>query len=256
MKPITICLTYFKSLSLANLSAALYSVLRQDLSQVEEIVIVDNNTDDGESTVRYAVNYLLGLIPLVKFMVPVRVLSFKHGDDQKTHTWSANVAVREARTQWVLFTRADYLLDPTLLKKFSELMADGRFVTSNMMHLNVDVAGCEQTEWRRNVKMLQTLPGAIVDYTHIDAGVWMLDRASFDKVGGLDETLSAWGHAQTHFQYKLHRAGVRFVRIPEVMFYHPQHVAPRDMALAHQQLRDLDIDIHDLWARYEGAKPY
>ena len=44
---ITICLTYFKSLTLANLDAALHSVRQQDLTNVTEIVIVDNDTQDS-----------------------------------------------------------------------------------------------------------------------------------------------------------------------------------------------------------------
>jgi GT2 family glycosyltransferase len=93
-------------------------------------------------------------------------------------------------------------------------------------------------------------------YTVIDSGVWMARRAAFWHVGGLDEALAAWGHAQTHFQWKLHTSGVEFVRIPEILFYHPLHAAERDIALAHEQLRGIGIDIHKMWERYEGAKPY
>lgn len=255
MKPITICFTYFKSLALANLAAALYSLSRQDLSQVEEIVIVDNDTADAESEIRLVIDAL-------KFPVPVGLLSFKHGDGTKTHCWSTNTALGEARTPWVLFSRADYVLDFDLLRRFYEIVMgrpqgwDG-FVTANVYHLAVDVGVCEQTRWRDvGPQALLVLPGVENSYTCIDAGVWMARRDTFNHVGRLDEALTAWGHAQTHFQHKLHATGTEFVRIPEPMFFHPQHAAPRDLALAHQQLRERGIDIKQLWQRYEGAQPY
>lgn len=253
MKPIAICFTYFKSLTLANLRASLYSVRRQGLSLVEEIIVVDNDTDDSERSIQETIDML-------SFPVPVRLLSFKHGDASKTHSWSVNAAVRASNASTVLFARADYLLDFTLIEKFAaERYADLRydaFVTSSMRHLDVDVFGCERTAWREHPDVLQYQPGVQADYTHIDSGVWMTSREAFDNVGGFDEALSAWGHSQTHFQYKLHQVGVKFVRIPEVLFYHPLHAAPRDMAVANQQLRDIGYDIHDLWTRYEGANPY
>src|SRR6266496_1762984 len=143
---ITICFTYFKSLTLANLRAALYSVRRQDLSRVDSLVVVDNNTDDSPDDIQTAINEL-------SFPVPVRLLSFKHGDSSKTHSWSTNAAVREALTPWVLFIRADYLLDFSLLKRFTDII-DSRpfdwdgFIMSDGYHLSTNVESCEQTEWR------------------------------------------------------------------------------------------------------------
>jgi hypothetical protein len=253
---ITICFTYFKSLALANFEAALYALRRQDFSAVQEIVIVDNDTEDAAQTLMKTIGGDL------KFPVPVTLKSFKHGDPTKTHPWSANVAVREATTSWVLFTRADYILDFTLVSRFAEVIEEHPpgwkgFVTSNVCHLFHDVAACETYGWRsRGPGVLLDAPHATEAYTCIDAGVWMTQRATFDEVGGLDERLSAWGHAQTHFQYKLHKAGVECVRIPEVLFYHPLHSATRDLDEGHQQLRDLGVDLKEMWARYEGTQPY
>lgn len=255
---ITVCLTYFRSLTLANLSAALYSVRRQDLSHVESIVVVDNNADDVASDIHREIDVL-------SFPVPVRLLSFKHGDSSRTHSWSTNVAVREAISPWVFFTRADYLLDFDMLRRCVEVVEVKQqhrpnwngFVTSNCYQLGVDVAGCETTSWREHgTTMLRRFPGSEVDYTSIDTGVWLSTRRIFDEVGGLEEKLIAWGHAQTHFQYKLYRAGTEFVRIPEPLYFHTQHGAERDLGLAHQQLREQGINLRELWERYEGAKFY
>lgn len=252
---ITICFTYFKSLTLAHLRAALYSVRQQKFARVTEVVIVDNDTLDAVEDIQVVIDELA-------FPVPVRLRSLKHGDPTKTHAWSSNTAVEQVRTPWVSFSRADYILDFTVLERF-EAVARRResdwngFVTGNGYHLSVDIACCEQVAWREHgTRLLRKLPGTEFDYTCVDTGVWMARREAFEAVGGLDESLSAWGHAQTHFQHKLHVAGVEFIRVPEVLFYHPMHSASRDLDLAHRQLQDIGVDLREMWSRYHGARVY
>lgn len=256
LPPCTIVLTYFKSLSLDNLRAALFSVRQQlFLQQARELVVVDNDTADSQPEIAACINEL-------QFEIPTRLLSFKHGDASRTHSWSTNVAVREAKTNWVFYTRADYVLDFGLLAKSLAMAAshpkgwDG-FVVSDCKWLHVDINAVEATAWRRDgVQALAHLPGALAAHSVIDAGVWMTTKASFEKVGGLDENLTAWGHAQTHFQWKLQQAGTQTAHMKEVGYYHPHHGAPRDLALANAQLLQQGIDIKALWARYDGEHPY
>lgn len=244
---ITICLTYFKGLTLANLDAALHSISRQDLSLVEEIIIIDNDTVDDEIAI-------MDVVESFGFPVPKRVLSLKHGDPLKTHAWSTNVAVAEAQTKWILFTRADYLLDSDLLGKLALESSGAQFITSNGCHLNDSIEECDRTVWREDGPCI--FSGVEFDYTSIDAGVWLATKEAFDSVGGLDERLSAWGHAQTDFQYRLYLAGVSFARIPETLFWHPRHGGPRDIDLAHTQLAETGADLRKMWERYKGVKPY
>lgn len=249
---ITICFTYFKSLTLANLAAALYSVSRQDLSRVFEIVIVDNDTADGADAIEMVAEGL-------NFPVPVRVVSRKHGDDTKAHAWATNFTVREARTPWVFYTRADYLLDFGMLKKFLDVLDskpsdwDG-FIVSHGCHLGIPIGECELTNWREHGP--RVFQGIEFDYTEIDSGVWMARRETFDRVGGLDEQLSAWGHSQTEFQHRVHAAGVNFFRICETLFFHPHHGGAKDMDQANQQLAAQGTDLKIMWARYHGVSPY
>lgn len=255
MKPITICCTYYKSLGLANLAAALFSLRQQDLSSVERLVIFDNDTEDLTVDILRTAHAL-------EFPVPLKIVSEKHRDSFRTHSWSTNQASLYAETPWILFTRADYILDFDLMRRFSEIVAAkgeqwSGFITANVHHLNADVNACEQTSWRVDGPgVLRALGGVENDYTEIDAGVCMLRRDVFQAVGGLDEGLTAWGHAQTHFQWKLHIAGFEFARIPEPLFFHPKHAAPRDLALAHAQLAAKGVDLRGMWSRYAGANPY
>lgn len=253
---ITICIVYFKSLTLKNLAAALFSVRQQDLSLVQQIVLLDNDTGDSTQEISHIVNEL-------QFPVPVTLMSYGHRNNDLTHAWSTNTAVGHVDTTWVLFTRADYLLDPEVVKKFTAAVHDQEydhvrnwqgFITANGCHLQVGIEAVEKTDWR--VQGPRILHGIEYDYTEIDTGVWMMKKETFDAVEGLNEDFTAWGHAQTEFQHRLFLAGVEFVRIPEVLFYHAAHGGEKDIDLAHAQLAEQGLDLKEMWKRYHGVSPY
>lgn len=252
---ITICLTYFKSLTLKNLDAALYSVRQQDLSRVREVVLVDNDTEDSPENIA-------AVVATHNFPIEVNLYSYKHGDEKKTHSWSSNAAVSYVKTPWIFFTRADYILDFGIVERLS-VVTDSRrpswpgFITSSGYHLAVDIGEVETQPWKtQGARILHSMQGTQFDYTVIDSGVWMTQRSAIDFIGGWDEELTAWGHAQTEFQSRLYNSGVEFVKVPEVLFYHPMHAGPRDLELANRQLKTQGIKIQELWARYDGVNPY
>jgi GT2 family glycosyltransferase len=244
---ITICFVYFRSLTLAHLAAALYSLRRQDLSCVEKILVIDNSTADSQEQIEAVLHSL-------SFPIPVSLRSYKHEDPTKTHAWSTNIAVRAVETPWVFFCRADYLLSFDVVERFNAERECG-FVTSHGSHLSVGLDYCELLQWRKDANVLRG-HGVHYDYTDIDTGVWLARCEDFERVGGLDERLVAWGHAQTHFQWKLYQSGVRFRCIPEVLFYHMQHGGEKDLPLANQQLAGLGVTVQDMWARYAGPRMY
>lgn len=252
---ITVCCTYFKSLTLSNLSAALYSVSRQDLSRVDEIIVVDNDTLDSRESIQ-------DVIDAQQFTVPARFVSTKHGDPTRQQAWSTNFTVSQAQSPWIFYTRADYLLDFNILAKFVSVIDSkppnwSGFIVSHGCHLGSSVEDCERTDWRQRGPRIFT--GAEFDYTEIDSGVWMTTKSAYDKIGGFDERLNQWGHAQTEFQYRMHLSGVEFVRLRETLFFHPFHGGPRDIDAAHAQLAQIGMDrsqLQAMWARYEGPKFY
>lgn len=246
---ITICFTYFKSLTLANLAAALYSLRQQELTMVQSLIVVDNDTADSAADIR-------DVVQSFEFPFRVSLWSDKHGDPNKTHAWSTNRAVKLATSPLIFFTRADYLLDPATVQEFFALSEENKFVTSEGRHLHVPIETCEATSWRSSFASLNALHGTAFDYTLIDTGVWMARREAFEAVGGLNEKLTAWGHAQTDFQHRLWQSGVEFVKVPRVMFQHPHHGGLKDIDLAHKQLVEQGADLKAMWNRYEGVNPY
>lgn len=251
---ITIGFTYFRSLTLANLRASLYTVRQQDFSLVDQLIVLDNNTADSERAIQ-------DVIDGYAFPVPVRLISVKHGDSTKTHAWSTNLLHRVAPSPWVFFTRADYLIAPNTLALFAaQVRHDRMFIVGKYYGLDVTIEGVEQYHWRSHGLTVLHPLGREYDHMLIDVGgVWLTSKTAFESVGGLDERLWAWGHQQTLFQYRLHEAGTEFVCVPQIVFYHAEHgyETPRDHALAIQQLASIGVDIHDLWARFDSPNnPY
>ena len=247
----TICFVYFRSLAMAHLRASLFSLRQQDFTQVEKIIILDNNTDDSTTDIYSAAHEY-------EFPVPIVFYSAKHKDTTKTHAWSTNAVVRQAFTPWVFFTRADYLLSFDIVKRFASIAGGypndwNGFVTSDGSYVGA-LQECERTTWRENGPGV--IQGTTYNHTVIDAGVWLGRSQSFTQVGGLDEHLTAWGHAQTHFQWKLYKTGTEFIRIPEVLFYHLDHGGDKDIVLANQQLASRGVSLQDMWSRYDGPKVY
>src|ERR1044071_1322886 len=112
---ITICFVYFRSLTLAHLEASLYSLRQQtDLSAIQELIVVDNNTTDSGADIQAVIEQL-------EFPFKVALKSRKHGDPTKTHSWSTNLAVSQVQTPWVFFSRADYLLSFSFVEKVSSV---------------------------------------------------------------------------------------------------------------------------------------
>jgi hypothetical protein len=212
--------------------------------------VVDNSTGDPVTGIK-------AILDRLDFPVPVILYSNKHEDPAKTHSWSTNVAVRQAYTDWVFFTRADYLLSFNIIEKFLGVVRnhpvswDG-FVTSKGSYLGT-LRECG-TKWRE--EGLQVLEGTVYDHTLIDAGVWMARRSAFERVGGLNENLTAWGHAQTHFQWKLHQSGTEFHRIDDILFGHVDHGGDKDISLANTQLVQQGLNLQEMWARYDGPRIY
>lgn len=217
---------------------------------MQSIQLLDNNTDDSRHEIQAVINEF-------SFPVPLVFHTYKHKDPSRTHVWSMNYIVHQAQTSWVFVTRADYLLAFNTLERFSA-ECDQRshdwngFVTGWGSHVYLDIEQCEQKLWRQHGP--NVLPcGELYKYTEVDTGVWLGRRDAFHNVGGLDERLTAWGHAQTHFQWKLHRSGVEFVQIQDVLFYHPHHGGDKDLDLAHRQIAEIGVDLKQMWERYPGV---
>lgn len=245
----TLGLVYFRATDIRYLEAALFSIMwQEDLAKyVDEVLVFDNDTDDDPEKLAQILAFAQQAVG-----VPFRLVSCKHGDEAKRcHSWSVNECFRHMApfagsfaNDWLLFTRSDYILDKTLVRRFVQVAMEQSkanpgcrwpgFVTSYAYHMAFDERGdqriegmrdIEPTDWRHRGAqvLLDEVNGWRVDSSNTDAGVWMTRRSLWQQVNGLNEALTSWGFQQTVFQQALVAAGAEIVQIPEYLFFHQHH---------------------------------
>ncbi len=242
---IDIVLIYFRTLYPAHFEAAWFSLSQQDFTHVRSVIVLDNNTDTPPDTLQQLA---------AKHPIPVPILWCieKHGHLDRTQSWSVNRAFQLARDGWVLITRADFLMDPTLVERFALAHDDTRlFITSWCYQMGCDAELSNRdviadytlpdAAWRQSAQGLQGLvgvvPGVPFQSTDADAGVYLMRKADWATAGGLNEKMVSWGYQQQAFQRALRRTGVATVQLQEYLYFHQHHSAPRDFAKAGQELR-------------------
>jgi hypothetical protein len=244
---IDICFVHFKNTELSHLDAAWYSLSKQDFTGVNCIRFVDNDTIHTEEQIREVWN---------RYPVPVPILPLfaKHGNSGWTHSWSTNrvCAAVEAET-WIFYTRTDYILAFDCLSRFREVAnGDKVLVTSWVwmmgydykMENTYDVVDIERYNWRERGM------AALLEHPYVfkfqdadkDAGVWLTRRDWMVQAGGLNESLASWGFQQSEFQRGLRRIGVEMRMIPEYLYAHQHHGAPRDFHKA-----QAEFNAHGRW---------
>lgn len=241
---IDIAFIFFRTLQLEHLDAAWYTLCRQDFTDVGRVHFIDNNTE-------YDIGAIIDVLHRHRPRVPVSMHMQKHGDLTRTQSWSCNFAGQKATADWLFLTRADFLLDDDCLARFkAERDARGEawrgFVTSWCHQMGYDASlsntdalaphSLPDAAWRTDPKgtkgLVGTVPACYFQATDKDAGVWLLKRELMAEAGGLNERMVSWGYQQQAFQRALGRIGTEITQIPEYLFHHQHHWAPRDFAQA------------------------
>lgn len=240
-RDVTICFVHFRTTELIHLDAAWYSLSKQDFTNVNCVVFLDNNTlHDHESIQEVLYRYPLP--------VPLILCFAKHGDLTKTHSWSVNTVCNLAPGPYILFLRTDYILAfdalEKLYKEAQKLHARGKrpFVTSHCFQMGYDanlsntddVVDIEKYGWREKGMSALLCHPWYVPFTNTDkdAGVWFTSFILLSDAGWMNEKLVSWGYQQSVFQRKLKSAGGYIVSLAEYLFAHQHHYAPRDFKQA------------------------
>lgn len=249
---IGIAFIHFRTLGLAHLDAAWFTLAKQDFTDVAHVVVLDNNTDDDPRAIEEVLD---------RYPIPVpRILCFsKHGVPTRTQSWSVNEAARLVQAEWFFLARSDFLLDYDCLRRL-RLKRDARldanpdwrgFVTSYCHQMGYDEQMSNtdalapytlpEAEWRTDPRGPSMLVGQVSAYrfhtTDQDAGVWLTRRRLIHEVGGLNEQMVSWGFQQQAFQRALLRHHVEIINVPEYLFHHQHHYAVRDFNQAQAELR-------------------
>ncbi len=238
---------HFRTVPRELLEAALFTLSKQSFEGVDRIIVYDNNSEHSEDTITACVNQHLSRLP-----VPVVKVFDQHGDSTKTQSYSVNRVV-ERCTEWVFFTRSDFLLDYDCLKKYRETRdekGDYGFITSYCLQMGFDermsnepdVApySYESAPWRQDPAGPRSLIGNVPAYqfhtTDLDAGVWLAHKTRIDHIEGLNERMSSWGFQQQEFQRRWRERGWPIHNIPEYLFMHQHHWADRNFTKANDEI--------------------
>ena len=244
---LSICFVHFRSLNLTHLDAAWYSLSKQDLTGVNGIWFLDNNSDDDPMEIskvlwRYGQFWKTGTL---------HTEYNKHGDPTKTQSWSVNQVCQAAAGPEIFFTRSDYILAFDCLARMREEARNipRAFVSgwcwqmaydreARNIDANVDI---EQYGWReRGMPALLEHPYAFRFHeTDQDAGVWFTNKQYLADAGWMNEGMVSWGYQQSTFQRALRReAGVQCVAVQDYLFAHQHHYAVRDFEKAQREYRE------------------
>lgn len=245
MRPITIGFVHFKTCSLLHFERAWTTVARQNVDFTERVLVYDNDSE----TDREALLATLDAMPVSPFL---SVRFDTHGDLTKTHPYSVNRIVEQVETEWLLFTRSDYLLAPdavpALWHEATTMEAFGLkpFVSGwcyqsayDREQRDLPPFNIDGLPWRSDFTILTSgaVPGYCFHETDLDAGVWLTKAEYLREAGPMNEALSAWGYSQSTYQRVLtHKAGVTCRALPRYVSFHQQHgVWARDHTVARQQ---------------------
>jgi len=235
---ISIAFIHFKTLNLHHLDAALFTLAKQDFKGVKEFIVLDNNSDEP-------VDLITSALSAYQFPIQPKLVSLKHGDLRRTHTWSSNEAFRQTNQPWVFLCRSDFLLDYDCLSKFVTIANNFEwrkaFITSYCQQMGCDDAlsntdvlvehSYADAGWRTHPdgpkSLVNAVPSNYFHDTDQDAGVYLMDREAWQCSGGLDERLVGWGTNQSRWQNSLPRYGTKIFNIEEYLFHHQHHWAER-----------------------------
>lgn len=235
---VDVCFVHFRTLNLLHLDAAWFSLSKQDFSLVNCVFFLDNNTPDS-------VESILEVLDRHPIPVPLYFCSDKHGNLNRTQSWSVNRVCKAAFGPWIFFTRSDYILSFDCMSRmmaasYPTLSTGGKpFVSGWCWQMaydreakNIDAhVDIEQYGWREEgmPALLQHPYAFRFHETDQDAGVWLTKKEYLEKVGWMNEGLISWGYQQSEFQRLLrNRVGVSCISVLDYLFAHQHHYADRN----------------------------
>ena len=241
---ISVGVIHFNTCDAEHLRRALDSLRPQLTPDVSEVLIYDNNSDTPGIDMEIVIDETLS----DNGTTNIRAVFDRHGDPNKTHSYSVNSTLSLLEGPWVFLTRSDYILAPdalsSMLKMAKAMECDGLkpFVTGwcyqaaynrqEKPYPPYDIEGLSFSELVHPAKVV----GHTFAETDQDAGVW-LSKKEYWQACPLNEQLTAWGYAQSTWQRQLrNEQGVEMFAIPRELFFHQQHGDwARDHELARRQ---------------------
>ena len=132
-------------------------------------------------------------------------LYFNRTEEPFTRARSFNRAVKQSKEELVMLCDADMQVPADLLHKAA------RYVHAHCAWFPV----CRM--------MLAAPPSDEWKYLSAGTGICVLRRLQFERIGGLDETYTRWGHEDWDFFFRCYRCGIMPLRTLEYHLVHHFH---------------------------------
>lgn len=175
-------------------------LLEAQSSQFELIVVADGCTD---GTLQFLQQY--------KPPFAFRFLETGDGFGQGSGAANArNEGARIARGDLLLFSDDDVMPQPGWLEAHLRAHTQPRMVAVGRLNLPPELRGTGAAE----------LVGPKVFWWHVTGNNTSMPKALFDEVGGYDSAFSAYGGEDSDLGYRLMKAGVRLVFVPDAVAVH------------------------------------
>jgi GT2 family glycosyltransferase len=186
------------------------SLLRSDLpAGTFEILVADSNSNDGTA----------------EFLAEVAAANphVRHLPGPYTgRAMARNAGIAAARGRFVMFTDADILASPDLLRRHLALHVGDEPVA--VVGMEVQVNSFEDYERKRDDpelrRPLHGLRPKKLTWLYFLTGNASVRKSDLERVGGFDESFTGYGHEDLELGYRLQRAGVRLVYEPRAIDYH------------------------------------
>jgi glycosyltransferase involved in cell wall biosynthesis len=195
---------------LETLRHVIPSLLRQDLpAERYEIVVADSLSKDGTR------EYLAD--------VSAQDVRVRHLPGAYTgRAMARNAGIEAARGAVVMFTDADIIASPDLLRRHLGHHETGADVAVVGMELQVgSLAEYEGLRDRPETRRpLHPMHRKTLSWLYFLTGNASVKKRDLDRVGRFDENFTGYGHEDLELGYRLQKAGLRLVYEPGAVDYH------------------------------------
>ncbi len=155
-----------------------------------------------------------------------------NGNDGLPLAAARNMGITATKTGNVIFIDADCIVSPTLFASMLMDLQAENIIAAYPLYLPVvpDTGNYDDLKNKAVIHPARArIPaGEPVQHLHFWSLIFAIQKQTFEKIGGFDESFTGYGAEDTDFAMMFHRAGIRqiFVRDYVLHQYHDKHDPP------------------------------
>jgi len=177
------------------------------------------------------------------FPITVLVLGRKKRQNEYlNNAIGINLAVQYAKGDYLIFTDPEVYSPCNLVEEHLKHTTDGGITLGGAFWTEIEDEEYVEKQWMNLDFMLgyMTAHGRHFGTMFMNAGC---SKETWEKIGGMDETLSGWGAQDIRFFQRCEQLGIPFIRLdaPAIHQYHP-----RNYTYIQGKLRPINLTIFEI----------